>query len=57
MLLLSPDSALKLVKNFAAQAQAEIRLTSLTVIKRYRCRKAADPEVGILLLSLGTVIS
>jgi len=51
---LSPDTALKRVENFAAQAQVEIRLTSLTVIKRYRCVKAADPEAGMLLLSLAT---
>lgn len=46
--------ALKLVENFAAQAQVEIRLTSLMVIKRYRCMKAADPEAVMLLLSLET---
>lgn len=43
---------LKLVENLSAQAQVEIRLTSLT--KRYRCRKAADPEAEMLLFSLGT---
>lgn len=45
---------LKLVENLSAQAQVEIRLTSLTDIKRYRCMKAADPEAEMLLFSLGT---